>query len=82
MRNKHMVKALLVVLLLSFSLTFSSGILLAADDANTEAETAEALPENPIGLSVLMFLLGTGGVITVGGVMMARDSFNAPKETA
>lgn len=82
MNKKHMVKALLVVALLSFSLMLSTGALMAAEDAEADTVAAEAVPENPIGLGVLMFLLGAGGVVTVGGVMMARDSFSAPQEAA
>ncbi|MBZ0296842.1 MAG: hypothetical protein K8L99_30050 [Anaerolineae bacterium] len=51
----------------------------AAEDTATEVvpeeETTEATPQNLPGLDTLMFLLGAGAIVVVGGAVLARDSF-------
>lgn len=51
------------------------GLLLALPAlALAQAEAAEQ-PPAPVGIATLVFLLGTGAVMLVGGVMIARDNF-------
>jgi hypothetical protein len=67
---KHLTYALLIfVLLLAVPLTF------AQEAAPTAAETPAAAP----GISTLVFLLGAGAIIVVGGASLARDRYNADK---
>lgn len=44
-----------------------------------QEETAEAPAAVP-GISTLVFLLGIGAIIVVGGAMLARDSFKSDSE--
>ncbi len=53
------------------------GLLLALPAlALAQAEPAAAeQPPAPVGIATLIFLLGAGAVLLVGGAMIARDSF-------
>ena len=56
-----------------------AGLALTAS-ASLAQESAEALggeldPGGPGGITTLIFLLGVAGILIVGGVIIARDSF-------
>ena len=59
--------------LLPALLLAGAGALLAAEDA--EATAVDLDPGGPGGITTLIFLLGVAGILVVGGVIVARDSF-------
>ena len=66
-------KHLLPALMLASMLLIVPGTL-AAQETTAEAVTG------PSGLMVLIFLLGVGGVVLVGGRWLIRDSFQPDDE--
>jgi hypothetical protein len=67
---RDMPKHLLATLLLGALLLSVTGLTAAQEAA---AETSASAP----GISTLIFLLGAGAILVVGGAMIARDSFRA-----
>jgi len=67
--SRRMLSILLVISLLA-----AVPLALAAQETPVETE------QGPSGLMVLAFLLGVGGIIIVGGMMLARDSFQPEDE--
>ncbi len=65
-------KPLLLLLFVS-NLLLSVPFVLATEEAEAVADAAAV----PGGVSTLMFLLGVGAIILVGGAMLARDSFKS-----
>ncbi len=65
---QHFLRALLAVGLLA-----SAGASLAQETA--EATAGDLDPGGPGGITTLIFLLGVAGILIVGGVIVARDSF-------
>ncbi len=63
-----MLRVLLLVGLLAMA-----GASLAQE--NGEAVAGELDPGGPGGITTLIFLLGVAGILVVGGVIVARDSF-------
>lgn len=65
--------------------TLMSGLLLAAPLALTAQETpteeADISTTDPAGMNTLVFLLGVGGIIFVGGRWLIHDSFQANNES-
>jgi hypothetical protein len=53
------------------------GLLLAVPLALAQEEAAAEAPTAAPGISTLIFLLGAGAVIIVGGARMARDSYRS-----
>jgi hypothetical protein len=66
-------KHLLITLLLG-SLLLAIPMAFAQEEAPA-AETSAAAP----GIATLVFLLGAGAIIVVGGASLARDRYNADK---
>lgn len=64
---------------LTFALLATS-LLLTVPVALAQEAAAEA-PTNTGGLMVLAFLLGVGGILVIGILMWARDSFRQDDET-
>jgi hypothetical protein len=64
----------ILLILFALSLLLTTPALLAAEEAAAET------PSSPVGISTLIFLLGLGAVIIVGGAMLARDSFKSENE--
>lgn len=58
------------------------GLLLALPAlALAQAEPAAAeQPPAPVGIATLVFLLGAGAVMLVGGAMIARDNFRGDSD--
>ncbi len=74
-------KKLLLIGLLCGLLLLPLAVHAAEESTATEEPaavetTTEETTEIPGGLNTLMFLIGAGAVIAVGGLMMARDNFN------
>jgi len=67
-------KSLLLVLLVG-SLLLAVPLTVAQE----EASAAEANPAAP-GIATLVFLLGAGAIIVVGGVSMARDNYRPDED--
>lgn len=63
------------LLLLPLAVSAAEESTATEEPAAVETTTEEA-PEIPGGLNTLVFLLGAGAIIAVGGLMMARDNFN------
>ncbi len=63
-----MLRVLLIVGLLAMT-----GASLAQE--NGEAASGELDPGGPGGITTLIFLIGVAGILVVGGVIVARDSF-------
>ena len=63
-----MLRVLLLVGLLAMA-----GASLAQE--NGEAVAGELDPGGPGGITTLIFLIGVAGILVVGGVIVARDSF-------
>jgi hypothetical protein len=59
-------------------LTLSVGLLALPLLVMAQEEEAAA-PAEPVGLTTLVFLLGLGAVVVVGGRAMLRDTFNSDK---
>lgn len=53
-------------------------VLPALAQAATNTATAERAA--PVGIATLVFLLGAGAVLLVGGIMLARDSFRGDSD--
>lgn len=67
------IKRLLLALLLG-SFLLAMPLTMTAQDAEPAAEETSTVPG---GVSTLMFLLGVGAIIIVGGAMLARDNFKS-----
>jgi hypothetical protein len=94
MRDKRHLTSLLVILICAVLL--AAPMALSAQDngdngaPDTAAEVAQSGPEEaatviddlPQGISTLILLLGIGGVLIVGGAMIARDNFKGEEESA
>lgn len=56
-----------------------AGLLAVSAIARAQDESAEAAsdldPGGPGGITTLIFLLGVAGILVVGGIHVARDSF-------
>ena len=65
---QHMLRVLAAVGLLAYA-----GASLAQE--SNEAASGELDPGGPGGITTLIFLLGVAGILVVGGVIVARDSF-------
>ncbi|MGQ9887629.1 MAG: hypothetical protein ACUVSX_03975 [Aggregatilineales bacterium] len=48
--------------------------------AQTAPASAAAEQAAPVGIATLVFLLGAGAVLLVGGIMLARDSFRGDSD--
>lgn len=72
----RVMKRLLLAIILG-CLLVSAPLSLAADEAPVAEESAATAP----GVGVFVFLLGVGGIIAVGGMMLARDSFKPDEES-
>ena len=57
-----------------------ASMLLVAPMTLAAQETPAETAQGPSGLMVLAFLLGAGGIILVGGMMLARDNFQGDDE--
>lgn len=71
----RVMKRLLLAIILG-CLLVSVPLTLAADEAPVAEETTATAP----GIGVFVFLLGAGGIIAVGGMTLARDSFKPDEE--
>lgn len=69
---RHPFKHLLLAVLLS-GLLLAAPVLAQETAAETTEEAAPAVP----GISTLVFLLGAGAIIIVGGALIARDNFQS-----
>jgi hypothetical protein len=49
-------------------------VTITAQETEPPAEETAATPD---GVSTLMFLLGAGAIVVVGGAMLARDNFRS-----
>lgn len=74
----HIPKTLLRPLLVTVLLV-CAGLAGAAEE--TGEATAELDPGGPGGITTLIFLLGVAGILIVGGIHVARDSFRPDDET-
>jgi len=72
--KKLLLIGLLCGLLLPLAVHAAEESTATEEPAVVEATTEETT-EVPAGLNTLMFLIGAGAVIAVGGLMMARDNF-------
>lgn len=68
-----LVKPLMVALVCALAFT-------PALPALAQAAPAAAEQATPVGIATLVFLLGAGAVLLVGGVMLARDSFRGDSD--
>ena len=66
-------KRLLIPIYL-ITMFISVPVMLATEEAEAAAVDAATVPG---GVSTLMFLLGIGAIVLVGGAMLARDSFQS-----
>lgn len=66
-------RVLLIALLLTMPLT---GALALAEEGPATSEQ----PPAPVGIATLVFLLGAGAVVLVGGAMIARDNFRGDSD--
>lgn len=64
----------LALTLLAISLFLAVPLTFAQEEAT--AETAAPAP----GISTLIFLLGAGAIVIVGGTMLARDTFQSDSD--
>ena len=64
----------LLILIYLITMFISVPVMLATEEAEAAAVDAAAVPG---GVSTLMFLLGIGAIVLVGGAMLARDSFQS-----
>jgi len=69
------VKPLTVALACTLALTAALPALAQAAPAPAAVEQAA-----PVGIATLVFLLGAGAVLLVGGIMLARDSFRGDSD--
>ena len=64
---------------IALQLLLSTGLLVFAGVAAAAEETGEAAseldPGGPGGITTLIFLLGVAGILIVGGIHIARNSF-------
>ncbi len=80
-------KKLLLITLLCGLLLLPLTVYAAQEETTPEAPVAaettdEEVPEGPIGLSSLVFLLGAMAIVTVGGLSIARNNFNEETSAA
>jgi hypothetical protein len=72
------VKRLLMLLILG-TVLLAMPVMTTAQEAAAAAETTA--PAEPAGLSTLVFLLGVGAIIVVGGRSLGRDNFKQDNES-
>lgn len=77
---RKIAKVLLVGLVCA--LLLMPAVMTAQEEATTETATSQEASANPIGVTSLIFLMGAGAIVVVGGAMLARDSYREDAETA